>query len=224
MKKTLAILVVIVGLASCKKEVTSKIDQDKIFTQYRLSYNENTNVTTAKATFRFNNAAGTKLELSEPSTVTVDGSELEWSETEGFYSRELSGFVPQAEFYWVDIDGNGYTNTANIRDISFSNETIDWSYSDSINYYELPIEGLDSNESVTLTLFGPGDTDDRTFSIDTLGATTITIDSVRLSQVDSGLVTVALEMIYSPELIEGTTKGGTITGTYRPIDQTFNLE
>lgn len=224
MKKTLTYLIVIIALASCKKEVTSKIDQDKIFTQFRLSYNENTDITTAKATFRFSNANGTKLQLSDPSTVTVDGAELEWSESEGFYSKELSGFVPQVEFYWVDIDGNGFTNTANIRDIAFSNETIDWSYSDSINFYELPIAGLDSNESVTLTLFGPGDTDDRTFSIDTLGATTITIDSVRLSQVDSGMVTVALEMIYSPELIEGTSKGGTLIGTYRPVDQSFNLE
>lgn len=204
--------------------MTSKIDQDKIFTQFRLSYNENNGLTEAKATFRFSNANGTRLMLSEPSTVTVDGADLEWSESEGFYSLELNGFVPQAEFYWVDLDGNAFTNTVSVRDIEYPSTAIDWSFEDSVNFFVLPIAGLDSNEAAYLTLYGSGLTDDRTFSIDTLGATTITIDSTRLSQVDSGMVTVGLEMHYTPEITEGTSKGGTLTGVYRPNDQSFLLQ
>ena len=87
------------------KEVTENIDQDKIFTRYDLSYNENTNITTATAEFRFNNLLGTRLELSEPSAVMVNSQNMEWFKKWN-YQVKFSEKVPTADFTWVDTDGN----------------------------------------------------------------------------------------------------------------------
>jgi hypothetical protein len=83
---------------------------------------------------------------------------------------------------------------------------------------------LDSSESVRLTIDGVGASDTRVFLIDTVGATTITIDSVRLSQIDSGMVSIILEKQYSPELMEATSKGGLLIGSYRPTDRSALLD
>ena len=91
MRKTLIIFAAVIALASCKKEVTNVVDQDKIFTHYVLAYNENTNTTTATATFRFASLLGTRLMLSEPSVILVNGTEMDWSDEDGFYTKEFSG-------------------------------------------------------------------------------------------------------------------------------------
>ncbi|MGK0384429.1 MAG: hypothetical protein ACJAVL_001167 [Bacteroidia bacterium] len=74
---------------------------------------------------------------------------------------------------------------------------------------------LDSNESVSLTIDGVGETDRRIFSVDTIGATTVTFDSLALSQIDSGMVSMVLNKRHSPLLLEQTERGGLIIGRYQ---------
>jgi hypothetical protein len=225
LKKAFIYIFLILAATACKKEVTDKIDQDKIYTIFDLSYDENTDLTTATAEFRFNNLNGTRLELSDPSTVTVNGDAMEWSEETGNYMKQYSGFTPSAEFNWVDLDGNSFTNTANIVDIAYPSTLPTYTYADSINYFMWQGAPLDSFESVVLEFDGPGETDRTVFpAVDTIGATTITIDSTRLSRLDSGLVTTILVKTYKPELEEGTSKGGQLTGKYQPSNRTFNLQ
>ena len=226
MRKALIILFVFAGLTACKKEVTDKVDQDKIFTHYQLVYNENTDVTTALATFRFSNLNGTRLMLSEPSSITVESDEMQWSEENGNYQKEFTGLKPTALFNWVDLDGNSFSNTATIRDIDFPTNLVDTlQHEDSITYFMWAgATPLDSFETTILEIDGEGETDRRVFSIDTVGATTITIDSITLSQIDSGVVNLILKKLYSPELVEGTSKGGLIVGSYQPTDKTIMLD
>ena len=224
MRKTLIIFAAVIALASCKKEVTNVVDQDKIFTHYVLAYNENTNTTTATATFRFASLLGTRLMLSEPSVILVNGTEMDWSDEDGFYTKEFSGLTASAEFKWTDLDGNVFTNTAEIRDVDYPATLPTLSHDDSVNYFMWAGTALDSSESVRLTIDGVGASDTRVFLIDTVGATTITIDSVRLSQIDSGMVSIILEKQYSPELMEATSKGGLLIGSYRPTDRSALLD
>lgn len=225
MKKTLIILFIVAGLAACKKEVTDKIDQDKIFTVFDLSFNENTNTITATAEFRFSNLNGTRLELSDPSTVTVNAQSMEWSEENGNYSHQFSGFVASADFVWVDLDGNSFTNTANIVDIAYPDTLPSYTYADSVNYFMWEGAPLDSFEIAYIEFVSSGETvQRRRFQQDTIGATAITIDSLTLSQLDSGLITTELVKIYRPDLVDGTIKGGQISGRYQPTDRTFNLQ
>ena len=218
------VFLLILVIAACKKEVSNKVDQDKIFTQYVLKYQESTDVTLATATFRFNNASGTRLLLSDPSYVTVDNSDIEWNSETGNYQKEFSGFKPTATFEWVDLDGNVFTNDVNIVDVAFPATIDDFSYADSVSFFSWQgAAPLDSFELVRVTIDGPGDTDARRFSESTLGATAITIDSVRLSQVDSGVVTLILEKEFAPELIQSNSVGGTGVGIYVPTNRTANL-
>lgn len=223
MRKALPFLFVLV-IIGCTKEVTDKVDQDKIFTQYLLRYDENSDVTSATATFRFNNGNGTKLKLSEPSTIKVDNSGMVWNAEVGQYEAEFSGSKPSAQFEWIDLDDNTFTNEVSIVDIAFPATVADLSYADSISFFSWQgAAPLDSFELVRLTIDGPGDTDARVFTANELGATSITIDSLRLSQVDSGQVTLILEKQFSPELKESNSVGGTGTGSYIATSRTVEL-
>jgi hypothetical protein len=226
LKKTLILVVVVTGLCACTKEVSKLVDQDKIWTHYQLFYNENDQKTYATAEFRFSTELGTRLMLSDPSTVSVDGTAMEWSPETGNYITEFNGFITDVEFNWVDLDGNSFTNSIEIRDIDYPTVLDDSLFhSDSVNYFMWEGAPLDSFESVTLTLDGRlSSTDRREFSVDTFNATTITIDSSTLLQVDSGIVDLFLDKFYSPELSESTSRGGLLVGKYRPINREVYLD
>ena len=164
--------------------------------------------------------------LSDPSMVTVDESEMSWNSESAFYEAEFSGFKTAATFNWVDIDGKAYENDIEIRDIDYPAVLDDTLlHSDSVNYFSWAgMTPLDSGETAKLTLAGPGETDDRFFLVDTVGATTITIDSLKLLQVDSGMVNLWLDKLYSPELKEETSQGGLLIGKYRSTNRTIYLD
>lgn len=225
MKKALILLAVVAGLSACKKEVSKLVDQDKIWTYYELFYNENDGKTYATATFRFSSEIGTRLMLSDPSTVSVDGIEMDWNPETGNYTTEFAGIKTTVDFDWVDLDGNSFSNSIEIRDVDYPSVLDDSLFhSDPVNYFLWEGAPLDSFESVILTLDGEGNTDRRVFSVDTLNASTITIDSLKLQQVDSGMVDLFLDKLYSPNLVEETSRGGLIVGKYRPANRQIYLD
>jgi hypothetical protein len=216
LKRTAVFLLILaIALTSCEKEISKNVDQAKIWTHYELSYSEAENKTHATATFRFSNENGTKLMLSDPSTVSVDGAELEWKSDNGYYQTEFNGLKATASFNWVDLDGNSYINDIELRDVSFPNPVNNLFFQDSITSFMWAGLALDSNESVSLTIDGVGETDRRIFSVDTIGATTVTFDSLALSQIDSGMVSMVLNKRHSPLLLEQTERGGLIIGRYQ---------
>jgi hypothetical protein len=210
---------------SCKKEISKLVDQDKIWTYYELFYDENTDKTYASATFRFSSENGTRLMLSDPSTITVDGTEMTWSDDLGYYQNEFPGLKPTAEFHWVDLDGKSFRNIIEVRNIAYPTMLTDTLlHSDSVSYFMWEGAPLEAFESVKLTLDGEGNSDARIWSVDSVAATTITIDSLRLLQVDSGMVLLHLDKLYSPDLQEETSRGGLLIGKYRATDKTIYLE
>lgn len=216
MKRTVLFLAILtLVISGCEKEISKNVDQNKIWTSYELYYNEGLNKTFATATFRFSNNNGTKLMLSDPSSVTVDGATLEWNAENGYYRNEFSGLKATATFHWVDLDGNSFTNNIELRDISFPDPIDTLHFTNSITQFAWAGLPLDSSESVSLTIDGDGVTDTRIFSIDTLGATTITFDSLALSPIDSGMVRLVLNKRYSPDLTEKTDRGGRLIGRFQ---------
>ncbi|TNF29746.1 MAG: hypothetical protein EP314_02320 [Bacteroidetes bacterium] len=228
MKKTVSILLVILTISACKKEVSKNIDQDKIWTSFELQFDENLNRTLAKAEFRFSSENGTLLELSEPSNVRFDGSEMEWLADKAYYQLEFSGLVPSGEFEWTDLDGNLFRNTAEIRDVDYPTNIDPLHYNAAVNLFMWEGLPLDSFESVILEIDGTGNTDTKRFSVDSVGSTTITIDSLSLSlvQTDSvsgNLVNLKLMKKYSPPLQQGTGQGGERVGFYIPTNRQITL-
>jgi len=225
LKKTLIFIAIAAAFTACKKEVSSKVDQDKIWTYYELFYDQNADVTYATATFRFSSEIGTHLELSNPSVVSVEGMEMSWVSESAYYELQFSGIKSTAEFVWTDLDGNVFTNSIGLRDIDFPAVIDDTLFhSDEVNYFMWEGLPLDSFETARITLAGEGDSDDRKFFVDTLNATTITIDSLKLLQVDSGMVTIMLDKLYSPPLTEATSRGGLLVGKYRPVNRLIYLD
>lgn len=215
-------------LGACKKEVSKNIDQDKIWTSFELYYDQNEDRTYATAEFHFSSEIGTLLKLSDPSSVTLDGANMEWDPESSIYELEFSGFKPSGEFVWVDLDGNMFTNTVDIRVIDFPSELDSLHYSDSVSYFIWEGMALDSFETAILEIDGTGNSDTRRFSVDSLNATTITIDAFTLSQVQSDtsgnrMVDIRLQRNFSPEISESPSKGGKLSGVYQPINQQVTL-
>ncbi len=225
MKKTLLFIIACAGFSACKKEVSSKIDQDKIWTYYLLHYDQNTDLTHASATFRFSSQNGTRLMLSDTSNVLVDGSEMVFNEQLGLYEFEFSGKKDSAEFIWTDLDGLVFRNKAFLRDVSYPAVLADTLFqSDSVSYFVWEGAALDSFESIQLTIDGSSNTDARIFKADTVGATMITIDSLTLKLITVGSAGLILEKSYSPPLTEQTARGGWRIGKYRVADRTIQVK
>jgi len=79
------------------------------------------------------------------------------------------------------------------------------------------------DERMVLTLNGTGESDTRVFSVDTINANSITLDSNQLTQITSGNVTLFFDRIFSPQMQEETERGGTRMGRFRPTDEVVFL-
>lgn len=84
------------------------VRQDRIFTQYWLSYDANTDVTSARATFRLGNALGTLLELTEPAKVTFNDKALLYKDVPGWHEAQFPGKVT-GTFRYTNVDGQSFS-------------------------------------------------------------------------------------------------------------------
>lgn len=218
----LLLLVSLAAIIGCKKEVSNNVDQDKIWTSYELFYNENVDKTYAIAVFHFSSGNGTILELSDPSNVKFNNTEMPFNTSNGKYEMEFSGLMANGIFAWEDTEGNLYTNTIEIREVGFGSlqDTI---YKDMLNTVDWTGGSIDTNETIVLTIDGSSETDAREFPNDTIGQSTLVIDSLKLLQVTSGDVVLSLDRKYLPDLQEETERGGKLLGRYRTIDRTVFL-
>lgn len=223
MKNSVILLLAALALSACKKEVSKYIDQDKIWTHFELFYDANENKTYATATFRFSHSNGTRLELSDPSTVSFNDQEMAFL-PEGEYQLVFDGYVNAGTFRWSDLDGKEFTNSIEIHEVDFLGDIPTWFFADSITYINWDGAAVDSFETMTLTLDGPLASDTKVYTVDTVQAFQFALDSAQLSQLDSGLVSVILDRRYKPALQEQTSKGGVITGRFRPVNKTTNVQ
>lgn len=120
MKKTILFLLSAIVLASCaSNEIANSGDvkQSEIYQAYSVKYDEQSNETSIKATFRFGGENGTTLVLSPPSSVTFNGKNMTRYESDfvGAYYKNAhtkplaSG--QDCKFVFTDTKGKKYTNT-----------------------------------------------------------------------------------------------------------------
>lgn len=93
----------------CGGEDSSSVKQDRVVTQYSVHYDANTDVTFARATFRFGNNLGTVLELTDPASVTFNGKPLAFQPVPGWHELQLPGKVV-GTFVYQNVDGASFTN------------------------------------------------------------------------------------------------------------------
>ena len=216
LKFSALVALAILTFASCVRESSEDVNQDKIFTEYELFYNANQDKTYARATFRFSNALGTNLELANPSKVTFNGDMLTFNNALAYYEKEYAGFKQNGTFVWEDLDGNVFTNTIEIHEIAYPAGGIDTIPRDAA--FELTWVGnaLADKEIVGVTVNGENEFDAQIFATNDIGSQSIILAKNQLEKVGQGPGTVWMDRSYLPGLTQQTSAGGKILGRYRP--------
>jgi hypothetical protein len=204
-------------LPSCKKESSDSVDQDKIWAEYQLIYDNNTKITYARAIFKFSNIAGTVLELKSPAQVKCDNDVLTYNPTFGYYEKQYVGQKTTGVFKYTDLDNNNFQNTLNLTDTAgfpVGMDTIKKSMP-----FEIAWTGtaLKANETITAWINSNVEGDSRLLSTNMVGGTSLIFPANQLSMLGLGNYgMLAMERLYSPPISQATSAGGLITIKYKP--------
>lgn len=103
-----ALLLLAMSFQACRKDST-KVEPDRIFSQYELIYDQFNNQTRAEVRFRLGTETGRTIRLEGDANVTLNGQRLESSG--GSYSRIFQGLVDSVSFVFTDNLNRVFTNT-----------------------------------------------------------------------------------------------------------------
>lgn len=213
--KILSIIAVVIFFASCDSELSSDVNQDRIFTKYILVYDSEQDMTYARAWFNFGKETGTHLELSDPSYVSFNGNNLEFQRTLAYYEDEMAGLVSSGTFHWEDTDSKAFDNSIELTPIAFPSVLTEI---DGNKSFTLKWDGdaLGDNEYVAVVINGEFEGDLFGIYEDGKGSNSIVIPKSELSDLPKNKeATVWMEFGSHPDLTEETGAGGKIIGKYR---------
>jgi len=218
MKKFIALILASLIIAACGEgEDSSDANQDTIYTDYELFYNANEDKTHAIARFRFGNAFGTILELSQASgaSVTFNGDLLAYSSLWGGHHKDYPGNVTSGTFVYVDTEGSSYTNSVPLgSSIAFASgfNVINKSSSQTFRWAGTP---LVANDQVGIFVGTWAWTDDALFWTDADGATGIVFGVNQMQNLALGTAVVYMDRWNAVNVSQGTSEGGRIRYKYR---------
>ncbi len=144
MKRFLIVILLIGLISSCRKD-SSEIEQNRIYQEYDVVFNNQTGNTEVSATFREDDASGKILRLTGGAKVYFNEQQI--SGKSNFYET-YAGFVSPVKIEFVDSDGKKYTNYSfgiNYVDVSPLENFI----SGTNNYFSWGGSAVGENESVT---------------------------------------------------------------------------
>lgn len=228
MKKLLGLFagITLLLLASCAKEDSSDVNQDKIWTEYELYYNQNDDKTHAVARFRFGGATGTLLELTDSTgaSVTFNGTTMPYSALWGGHHLEFSGNITSGTFGYTNTEGNMFTNSVpgGVHTIAYPAgfDTIVKSVSETFTWVGDP---LDANEAVAIFVGSWTWGDDALFYTEDDGAGSLVMGVLAKSNLALGTSTVYMDRKKETTSINGTSEGGVIRYKYRPTNVTVQV-
>jgi hypothetical protein len=210
-------------LCSCERESSEDVNQDRIWTEFELFYNENTDITYARAVFRFGNITGTLLELTSPSEVSFNGDLLGFKPTLAYYEKEYAGYVDSGIFTWTDTEGKTITNSVSITEIDYP-EAFDTLVRSSAYTFTWQGESLSAGESVILTMNGTLEGDAQIFSQNAVNSTEMILSQDQLNALGHGDASTWLDRIGTFNLEEQTEAGGKVSAKYRPVNKTVYMD
>lgn len=224
MKKLLLLLalpaLIILG---CKKEDSSDVNQDKIYTDYEVFYNENDDKTVVIAKFRFGDAFGTILELTGSANVKYNGDELLYNAFYGGHTKEYAGQVLGGQFVYTNTDGDVFTNTA----LATSSIGFPASFTtlNKSNAYDLQWDGTATATNQRVALFiGSYTWGDDAFLLQTqTGADNIIIGVNNMSNLPTGASTCYMDRVTETTALQVTGNGGRIRTRYRGLNKDITV-
>lgn len=209
-------------LISCAKENSNDVNQDRIYAEYELRYDANTDKTYASAIFRFGNATGTQLELSDPSTITFNGDAIPFDPVFSYYRKEYSGNITSGTFVFTNTEGTSFTNAVtNPRTVAFP--AIDTIH--NANSYTLTWIGdsVVSNEHMDMWMDGPQQNNAEFFTQYTLNTHNLVLAANQLQNLGIGATTCTLERTWETSAGSVTGAGGKVRAKYKAHDITIQV-
>ncbi len=230
MKKIFLILIGSLILASCaSNEIANSIDvkQDKIYQNYSILYNGNTNETNIKATYRFGGENGTTLVLTPPSKVTFNGKSMTRYESDfvgAYYKIAQSKSLASGQvctFVFTDTDKKQYTNSVKFNPVLISKIPAEINKGNPLEFTMLT-NALAYGEKISIAL------KDTTHSVlyevqDQQPKKQFVLPAMVLKKL-SGKVRITITRRYKIMLKEGTDEGGIIYFEYKTKEQEFIIK
>jgi hypothetical protein len=216
-------LLVISILTSCAKENASDVNQDKIYTDYEVFYNQNTDKTWVVAKFRFGGPTGTILELDSTSYVTFNSDTLAYNPLYTGHFKEYAGRITAGSFKYENVDGQIFVNSIPAVDVlafAADFDTLKKTQAQTITWVGT---ALGSNETVGL-LIGNGAWGQAALALQDLdGATNLILGIPQMTSLAIGNSTVYMDRQHELDVIEGTSKGGKIRAKYRALNKVVQV-
>lgn len=226
MKTKLFLSLIAVGtlFTSCRREDSENVNQDRIYAEYRIVHDAAEGKSYARATFKFKDALGVNLELTDPAAVSFNGDELSWKNAFAYYEKDFVGVKASGTFSYTDLDDNIFTNSVVLNNsiaIPSALTTIS-----QASAYELTWDGpaLEEGESVIVTIDGIHENDTQVFSTDSEGATSMILPKNQLTKLGDGTATIFMERLHSQDFQNGTSVKGAVWSRYIAAKKSITIE
>lgn len=209
----------IMSFSNCNREGSDNVNQDKIWAEYVLHYDANQDITYARVNFRFSNATGTKLELTEPAEVRFEGELLSWKPALAYYERQMTGFVDAGKFRYIDLDNDTFINEVRILSaIAFPPDLDTLPTSASYEMFWVG-DSLTLGETVSVFIKGTLQNDLQTIVTNAQYAKSIIFPLNKLEKLGKGAGLMTMHRDYRNILEQQTSAGGSRVGHYRAKDR-----
>lgn len=215
MLRILTLILLIGSFSSCEKESSLDVNQDKIYTDYEVFYNSNTDKSWVVAKFKFGSPTGTVLELENPAFVLFENDTLPYNVFFNGHYKEYAGQITSGTFSYTDADGNTYNNTLpSYEEIQFPSDLDTISKSQA---YDLKWDGtaLSANQHVGLFIGSWTWGNDALLLQINEGADNLILGTNQLSNLPLGNSTCYMDRATEVDVTEGTGEGGKIRGKFR---------
>lgn len=202
-----------IGLVSCRKENSEKVNQDEIWTDYRVVYRSDLDTSFARVSFKHLNKGGESLKLSSKSELSINGVSSEYDGAYSWYQLMISGSANPVSFKYSDLDGNEFLNTIDILGVAEVESDLDTIYADSAFYLGWTGDVLAEGEFVNVIFDGALDNDLTVITQDTIGANGVFVSSTDLSKLTLGDFSLHFER-WNEVQVNTTSAGGRGYGQY----------
>jgi len=224
MKKFAILYLAIILFSACASTDSSEsknVNQEEIWQNYWVEYNEAEEKLTAGATFRFGGSTGTTLQLTEPSKLTFEDTELDFSSgvlIKGVLGGTHYGYEGRGEykgkysFEYTDNNGKLYVNSISTKALEVDSipEELNAGGTNTIAFKTMP---LAAGEDLSITVSKDGGSSIN-FNIEN-AEKEVVLDGSRLNELGNGPVTITFtktKNIYN--LQQAGHLGGKISLTY----------
>lgn len=210
-------------LVSCEKESAADVNPAKVYTDYELFYDKNTDKSWAIARFRFGGPTGTLLELDSTDNVSFNGADMPYNFLIGGHFLEYAGFISSGTFSYTDLAGATYVNSLPAFDsIGFQTgfDTIVKSVANTLAWTGTP---LAPNQNVGVFVGSWTWGQDALYYQEGDGAQSLVMGTGQLSTVPVGPAVVYMDRSTDVGVAQGTTEGGRIRGKYRALNRTVQV-